>query len=136
VVAAAAPYIRTTVISEMYNPSDGPWIHESAYGPGVWTLAHRGYSGGGRLDVWVYVDEQTALRAAADLAMSCGLDEEEAAVQRYRRGDYQWIINRYNETSPESHILQVQVANFIDEAGEGVITSAEVDFESPPTSGP
>ena len=57
-------------------------------------------------------------------------------MQRYRRGDYQWIINRYNETSPESHILQVQVANFIDESGDGLITSAEVDFESPPTSGP
>jgi hypothetical protein len=88
------------------------------------------------LDVWVHLDEQTALRAAADLAMSCGLDDEQAAVQRYRRGDYQWIINRYNETSPESHILQVQVANFIDESGDGLITSAEVDFESPPTSGP
>jgi hypothetical protein len=54
VVGAAAPYIRNTVISEMYSsPSDRGWIHESAYGPGVWTVAHRGYSGGGRLDLGV-----------------------------------------------------------------------------------
>lgn len=136
VVAAAAPYIQNSVISEMYSPTTDAWIHESARGPGVWTVAHRGYSGGGRLDVWVYLDEQTALHAAADLAMSCGLDEEQAAVQRYRRSDYQWIINRYNETSPESHILQVQVANFIDESGDGLVTSGDIDLESPPTSSP
>jgi hypothetical protein len=56
-------------------------------------------------------------------------------------GDYKWIINRYNETSPESHVLQVQLANFIDESGDGLvtstdlITSTDIDFESPPTSG-
>jgi hypothetical protein len=41
--------------------------------PAVWTVAHRGYSGNRRLDVWIYRDENTALRAAAELAMSCGV---------------------------------------------------------------
>jgi hypothetical protein len=37
----------------------------------------------------LHLDERTALRAAADLAMSCGLDGEQAAVKRYHGGDYQ-----------------------------------------------
>jgi hypothetical protein len=45
-------------------------------GPAVWTVAHRGYSGNRRLDVWIYRDENTALRAAAELARSCGVDED------------------------------------------------------------
>jgi hypothetical protein len=44
--------------------------------PAVWTVAHRGYSGNRRLDVWIYRDENTALRAAAELARSCGVDED------------------------------------------------------------
>jgi hypothetical protein len=63
-------------------------VHESLAGmfeevrvPAVWTVAHRGYSGNRRLDVWIYRDENTALRAAAELAMSCGVDEDSVAVQ-------------------------------------------------------
>jgi hypothetical protein len=44
--------------------------------PAVWTVAHRGYRGNRRLDVWIYRDENTALRAAAELAMSCGVDKD------------------------------------------------------------
>jgi FHA domain len=56
------------------------FVHEALAGmfeevrvPAVWTVAHRGYSGNRRLDVWIYRDENTALRAAAELAMSCGV---------------------------------------------------------------
>jgi hypothetical protein len=136
VAVAAAPYIRNTVVSEMNSPSDGEWIRESAYGPGVSTVAHRGYSGNRRLDVWAYADEATALRAAAKLAMECGLDQDPDAARHFKRHHYQAVIDRYNQTSPEWHVLQVQVANFIDESGDCLITSAEVDFKPPPTSGP
>ena len=51
--------------------------------PAVWTVAHRGYSGNRRLDVWIYRDEDTALRAAAELAMSCGVDEDSVAVGHF-----------------------------------------------------
>lgn len=54
---------------------------ETTRDPAVWTLAHRGYSGCGRLDVWVYATKQEALREGAKLAMACGLDEDERALQ-------------------------------------------------------
>ena len=37
-----------------------------------------------RLDVWIYRDENTALRAAAELAMSRGSDEDPVAVTHFR----------------------------------------------------
>ena len=37
--------------------------------PAVWTLADRGYSGGGRLDVWVYPDRAAAELAGAELTL-------------------------------------------------------------------
>lgn len=80
------------------------------YVPIVWTVAHRGYSGSGRLDIWVYLDEQTALRAAAELAMSCGLDEDVAAKEHFEKGRYNEVVARYCETSPPSHVLAVQEA--------------------------
>jgi hypothetical protein len=60
-------------------------------------VAHRGHSGSRRLDVWAYSDENPALRAAAKLALDCGLDEEHEAVKRYQQRDYRWIIDRHNE---------------------------------------
>lgn len=52
----------------------------------MWTLAHLGYSGGGRLDVWVYPTKQGAFQAGADLALEGGLDEDELAVKLYAAG--------------------------------------------------
>lgn len=118
------------------SPNNGAWIRKTTYGPGIWTVAHRGHSGSRRLDVWAYSDETTALRAAAKLALDCGLDEDHEAVKRYQQRDYRWIIDRHNEKSAQWQVLQVQVVNFIDQSGEYVTTSAEIDFTSPPTSEP
>ena len=51
-------------------------MFEEVWVPAVWTVAHRGYSGNRRLDVWIYREENTAIRAVAELAMSCGVDED------------------------------------------------------------
>lgn len=61
-------------------------IREISRAPAVWTLAHLGYSGGGRLDVWVYPTKQGAFQAGADLALEGGLDEDELAVKLYAAG--------------------------------------------------
>lgn len=93
------------------------FVHTAAAGmfeevrvPAVWTVAHRGYSGNRRLDVWIYLDENTALRAAAELAMSCGIDRDSAAAGYFRQGQYAAVISRYLETSPDWHVLAVQEA--------------------------
>ena len=63
-----------------------------------------------RLDVWIHRDENTALRAAAELAMSCGVDEDPLAVGHFRQGHYPAVISRYLQTSPDWHVLAVQEA--------------------------
>jgi hypothetical protein len=61
----------------------------------VWTLAHRGYSGGGRLDIWVYPTKRAALQAGADLAMASGLEEEPEARRLFADGRFQAVLDRY-----------------------------------------
>lgn len=85
-------------------------MFEEVQVPAVWTVAHRGYSGNRRLDVWIYLDNNTALRAAAELAMSCGVDQDSAAAGYFRQGQYTAVITRYLETSPDWHVLAVQEA--------------------------
>jgi hypothetical protein len=67
-------FIRQVVAETIHRP-DG--TVETSRSAAVWTLAHRGYSGSGRLDVWVYPTKAAALRAGAELAMACGLDEDD-----------------------------------------------------------
>ncbi|WSY16641.1 serine/threonine protein kinase (plasmid) [Embleya sp. NBC_00896] len=50
----------------------------------VWTLAHRGYSGSGRLDVWVYRTRKAAMYEGAKPAMACGMHEDEKARLLHR----------------------------------------------------
>jgi hypothetical protein len=76
-------FLRRVVTSVLFRPDGDP---EVSYRPGVWTLAHRGYSGAGRLDVWVYPDRDRALAAGAELAMGCGLDEDPEAAELFSRG--------------------------------------------------
>ncbi|WP_072950952.1 hypothetical protein [Rhodococcus koreensis] len=45
---------------------------ETTRDPAVWTLAHRGYSGCGRLDVGVYRTQADALQAGATLVAGLG----------------------------------------------------------------
>lgn len=71
--ADKAAFIREVVSSRTHRP-DG--TVETTRAEAVWTLAHRGYSGGGRLDVWAFPTKAAALRAGAELAMECGLDED------------------------------------------------------------
>lgn len=75
-----------------------------------WTVVHRGYTGSRRVDAWAYADQETALRGASELALSCGLDEDAQAVEHHRRGRYAEVIRRYLETSPDWHVLSVQEA--------------------------
>ncbi len=109
----AAGFIRQMISSQLYRP-DG--TVETTRDAAVWTLAHRGYSGSGRLDVWVYRSEKAALLDGARLAMASGLDEDETARALFAAGRYAKVLDRYEETSPETHLLRVQAAFLQDEA--------------------
>jgi len=63
-----------------------------------------------RLDVWVYPTEKAALQAGADLALECGMDEDEKTVALCRAGRFEAILARYEELSPPGHLLRVQAA--------------------------
>lgn len=100
-------FIKQQVSSRLHHPGGRV---ETQRDPAVWTLAHRGYSGSGRLDVWVYATKQEALREGAKLAMACGMDEDEQARQDFEGGRWQKVVDRYEETSPDTHLLRVQTA--------------------------
>ncbi|OKH65763.1 hypothetical protein EB73_21070 [Mycobacterium sp. SWH-M3] len=134
----SAPYLHETVVFENHlaGGPDQTGRTEIAYGPGMWTVAHRGYSGGRRLDVWGYRSRTAALRAAAQLALDCGLDESAEAVDRFAKGRYQWLIDRYNEQGPDWRILAVQVVNLITATGDFVVSSVEIRSSSYSQPGP
>ncbi len=58
--SAAARYVRRIVSSKTFHP-DGTVT--TTRDLAVWTLAHRGYGGGGRLDVRVYPTRPEILTA-------------------------------------------------------------------------
>lgn len=103
----AASFIRQLTSSTLYRP-DGSV--ETTKDDAVWTLAHRGYSGGGRLDVWVYPSKSAALCEGAKLAMACGLDEDAQAVRLFAKGRYERVLERNEDTHPDTHLLRVQAA--------------------------
>ena len=105
--AAAERFIRLLVSSKTYRP-DG--AVDTTKDLAVWTLAHRGYSGNGRLDVWAYPTKDLALRAGAVLAMQSGLDEDAAASSAFESGHWQQVMERYEQQSPRWHVLRVQAA--------------------------
>ena len=74
------------------------------------TGAPRGYSGCGRLDIWVYPSKAAALREGAKLAMACGLDEDAQATMLFAKGSYEKVLERYEHTHPDTHLLRVQPA--------------------------
>ena len=114
-VRAGAGFVRSLVASRLYRP-DGSVETERA--PAVWTLAHRGYSGGGRLDVWVYPSRRAALQAGAELALASGLDADPAACAQHEAGRYQAVLDRYEATHPDGFVLRVQAAFLqFDESG-------------------
>ncbi|WP_326581596.1 hypothetical protein OIE69_44590 (plasmid) [Actinacidiphila glaucinigra] len=106
--------VHQEIASQTFHPG-GRVTTERA--PAVWTLAHKGYSGSGRLDVWVYYSEKEALRAGAELAMACGMDEDAAARAYFAAGCYREAMARYEATHGETHLLRVQSA-FVQDPGE------------------
>lgn len=124
---AAAPFVQNALIAEYYSGLAGNRMHETAHGPGVWTMAHRGHGGSRRLDLWVYPDEDSALRAAARLALDCGLDEDPEAVKAFARQNYRIVLDRHRETAPDWQILEVSLTPFVALDGELVVTSAAID---------
>ncbi|HEY3689953.1 MAG TPA: hypothetical protein VGL46_06575 [Pseudonocardiaceae bacterium] len=103
----ATSFIRQLTSSTLYR-ADG--TVETTKDAAVWTLAHRGYSGGGRLDIWVYPSKAAALREGAKLAMACGLDEDTQARTLYAQGRYEKVLERYEQAYPDTHLLRVQPA--------------------------
>lgn len=130
---AGAAYINSVMVAERVSGPANERVHEWARGPGIWTMAHRGYSGSRRLDLWAYRDEAAALKAAATLGMECGLDEDDVAVKAYARQDYRAVVDRYRETAPDWHVLSVEPVYFIGEDGELMVTSAGVNPYTFPT---
>lgn len=124
---AGAAFIHNVIVAEGFSGRADNRVHEWARGPGIWTVAHRGYSGYRRLDLWAYPDEATALKAAARLGIECGLDEDQAAVDAYARHDYRAVLDRHRETAPEWQILTVELTYLVGDSDELVATSAGVD---------
>ena len=122
--AAAERFIRLLVSSKTYRPNGAV---ETTRDLAVWTLAHRGYSGSGRLDVWAYPTKDLALRAGADLAMQSGLDEDTDASTAYAAGRYPQVMERYEQLSPPEHVLRVQAAFLQDGADSDL---RELPYES------
>jgi hypothetical protein len=106
-MSRADTFIHSVTSSKTYHP-DG--TVDTAKDPAVWTLAHRGYSGGGRLDVWVYPTKAVALREGAALAMACGMDEDAEATALLAAGKFTKVMERYEQTHPETHLLRVLAA--------------------------
>lgn len=124
---AAATFVEDALVAERYSGLADQRVHETAHGPGIWTMAHRGYSGSRHLDVWAYSDEASALRAAAQLGLDCGLDEDDVAVKAFAREDYRAVLERHRETAPDWQILAVTLMRFVGPDGELVATSAGID---------
>ena len=106
-MARTADFVKQVVSSTLYRP-DGRV--EIAKAPAVWTLAHRGYSGSGRLDVWAYRSQAEALQAGATLAMDCGMDEDAKSRRLFAAGRWTAVMERYEEQRPQGHLLRVQAA--------------------------
>lgn len=123
--AVVADFVHDEVLSaEHVSGPQGEQVRASVCGPAIWAVAHRGYSGSRCLDVWAYTDEQTALRAAAELALECGLDEDDRAVDSFEREDYRAVLDLYRRTEPDWTVLEVTSVPFMGDDGEPVATSA------------
>jgi hypothetical protein len=106
-VGHADVFIRSVTSSTTYHPGG---TRTTTKEPAVWTLAHRGYSGSGQLDVWAYPTKASAERAGAELAMACGMDEDEQARTLFANRRFVAVMSRYEATHPDTHLLRVQAA--------------------------
>lgn len=119
-MGGADQFIQPVVCSTTHHP-DG--TVEVARQPAMWVLAHRGYSGSGRLDLWGYPSREAALYAGAELALECGFDDDPHAVDLFEVGHFTELLAYYEQKSPGSHLLRVQPAFLqladVDEFGVG-----------------
>jgi hypothetical protein len=51
----------------------------------------------------------------AQLALACGLDEDDHAVRLFETGKYVKLLDYYEQTRPETHVLRVHPAFLQDE---------------------
>lgn len=58
----------------------------------------------------MYANKQEALREGAKLAMACGMDADDQARRDYDDGRWQKVLDAYEETHPDTHLLRVQNA--------------------------
>lgn len=129
----ATTFIRQVQSSTTYHPNGDITITRD---PAVWTLAHRGYSGCGRLDIWVYPTKALALAARAELAMACGMDEDPTAQALFDSGRYTALLQRYEDTHPETHLLRVQAAFLQDAPAASAEGQSPADDASGQDDGP
>lgn len=109
---AAAKYIRQE--PTLWEPVDGTLVTRET-SAAAWTLAHKGYSGSGRLDVWIYASERAALRAGAELAIECGLFEHEQQARKlFKAGKFAQVLDLYEQAHP-GNLLRAQPAFFVTE---------------------
>jgi len=106
-MARPSDFVKQLTSPTIYHPGG---TTESRKDPAVWTVAHRGYSGNGRLDGCVFRTKDAALRAGAVLAMESGLDEDPKSVGLFEAGRFAEILERYEELDPDDHLLRVQAA--------------------------
>jgi hypothetical protein len=71
-----------------------------------------------------------ALLSAAELAMSCGFDEDAVAVEHFNQKRYSQVIARYCEKSPPSHVLAVQMAPLMKDGDTFFEEEIQVDYGS------
>lgn len=69
-------FVHRSLRSELFKHSGGGVIR--TYGHAVWTVAHLGYKN--NLELWVFADEQMAVRVAALVAALRGREEDLEAL--------------------------------------------------------
>jgi hypothetical protein len=102
----AERFIRLLTSATIYRP-DGRV--ETTKELAVWTLAHRGYSGGGRLDVWVYRPKWRPWLPARCWRWSAVWMRIRGRAPRTPQAGT-GRCSRYEESSPIEHLLRVQAA--------------------------
>lgn len=111
--AAAGEYIHQE--ATLLEPRSDGTIVPVETSAAAWTLAHKGYSGSGRLDVRIYPSEQHALRAGAELAIEYDLGESaDQGHTLFVAAEYAQVLKLYEKAHP-GNLLRVQPSFFVPE---------------------
>lgn len=132
--AAVAPYVHEAVGCEVNFPGG---VAEIDFTPGIWAVVHKDCRTNRRLDVWACINKESALETAAQIALDGGLDQAPEAVERFKNGQFQWVIDRHNEAVPAWGILEVKLITFVSDATLSlVVASTEIRAEIQTTAKP